>query len=162
MEQNEQPQPQPQNSGLTSPLPPGVFFPANVTLPVNIMADTTDYYLLTRDKIENLKAGSDSDESTWFGACFAVVLFAAGILIAIYAGNAPHTMLTPFMWFTLLGSAGMMVFFHKRLQALRKERRERFDEILTKSKTIVTLASASNTRPPAPSSVPYTQGSPTE
>jgi hypothetical protein len=149
MEKNEQQPTQPQDSGLAFPFP-AMSFPANVTLPVNIMADTTDYYLLTRDKIENLKAGSDSDESTWFGACFAVLLFAAGILITIYAGHAPHTMLTPFLWFAFIGSAALMVFFYRRLTRLRRERKERFDEILTKSKTVVTLASVGEPKPPSP------------
>lgn len=124
-------------------------FPANITLPVNIMAEDTDYYLLTRDKIENLKGGGDSDESTWFGACLAVCLLAVGILIPLYINATPHTLLIPFLWFMAIGSAGMTIYFHKRLTRLREERKERFEAILKKSKTVVTLASTNQSQPPS-------------
>jgi hypothetical protein len=150
MEQNEQSQTQPQDSGLAFPFP-GMSFPANVTLPVNIMADTTDYYLLTRDKIENLKAGTDSDESTMFGFSLAVCLTVGGILIPLYVTGAPHTLLVPFLWAALFLFAVLSVYFFRRWRALKDKRETQFSDILSKSRTIVTLASASEPKPPFPS-----------
>jgi hypothetical protein len=145
MEQNEKPPTQPQDSGLTFPFP-GTTFPTRIGLPINIMADDTNYYLLTRDKIESLKAGTDSDESTLFGVCVGVFVAIASILIPLYISVKPEsreTNLIGLLWVALGASALFSIYFFRKWRKLRQEREKQFKDILEKYKTVVTLDPAS-------------------
>jgi hypothetical protein len=113
------------------------------------MADDTNYYLLTRDKIDNLKAGTDSEEGTWLGITVGACLAIVGILIPLYVTGQTNTQLIPFMWATFLFCAGAAVRLFFKWQKFRTKREKQFNDILNKSKTIVTLASASQSKSPS-------------
>jgi len=115
--------------------------PAQVGIPYDIRAsaDTMTQYLLTKDKIQNIRAGVASDESTMFGLGVGVCTAILGVLIPLYVtgGQANTGGLIPFLWAALAAFAVLSFYFGKKWRRLRKDSDTIFQDILDKSKTIL-------------------------
>ena len=96
-------------------------------------------YLLTKDKIQNIRAGASSDESTMFGVGVGVCLTILGVLVPLYiTGDQAKTgRLIPFLWATLLFFAALTAYFAKKWYRLRADSDKTFKEILDNSKTVI-------------------------
>ena len=111
-----------------------------------------EYYLLTRDKIENIKAGTDSGETKMYGISVGVCLTIISILIPLYVAGLTNTRIISFLWVGLLAFAAFAYYLFGKDRKLKASRDNNFNDILTKSKTVVTLASpevaqAANSKP---------------
>lgn len=124
-------------NGEDSPKPPpAVSVPINLSLPFAVMGGTTEYYLVSREQIENLRIGTDLGESKMYGLSVGVCLTVAGILIPLYHNNQAATKLFSFLWAALLAFAACAFYFYKKDKKLKARRESEFNEILTTSQTI--------------------------
>jgi hypothetical protein len=96
-------------------------------------------YLLTKDKLHNIRAGVGSDESTMFGVAVGVCSAILGVLIPLYiSGDEARTgRLVAFLWAVLVPCAILAVYFGRKWQKLRQDSDRVFDDILKNSKTVI-------------------------
>jgi Flp pilus assembly protein TadB len=143
-------EPEQEIKGLVTRDEPGLAVPAHINVPFDIKTGPMNMYLLTRDKLEVLQAGDDSDESTMFGISIGVFLTTTSILIPLYISGAPHTLLIPFLWMMLFGFGALSFYFGKKWRKCRKKRKEQFEEIIEKYGTVVSLTPQQKTGQPSP------------
>jgi hypothetical protein len=115
--------------------------PAQVGLPYDIRAsaDTMTQYLLTKDKIQVIRSGVATDESTMFGIAVGAAVAILTVLIPLYvSGDEAKTgRLIPFMWAMLFASVALSFYFGRKWYRLRKASDKTFNDILDNSKTIL-------------------------
>ncbi len=128
-------------NAAATPAAPTATAPAQVGLPYDIRAstDTMTQYLLTKDKIQIIRSGVATDESTMFGIGVGVGVAILTVLVPLYVtGDEAKTgRLIPFLWAMLLSSVALSFYFGRKWYRLRAHSNKTFNEILDNSKTIL-------------------------
>lgn len=125
-----------QNGEDSPKSPPVVSVPINLSLPFAVMGGTTQYYLVSREQIENLRIGTDLGESKMYGLSVGVCLTVGGLLIPIYHNHQTATRLISFLWAALFAFAAFAFYFYKKDKKLKAKRESEFNEILAARQTI--------------------------
>jgi hypothetical protein len=135
-------------TGLVTKDEPGLLVQAKIAMPFDIKTGAMNMFLLTKDKVENLKAGNSSDESTAFGISVGVFLALGGILVPLYVSGTAMGRLIPFLWAMTLTSLGASIYLGRKWSALRRKRKREFAEILENSVSVALVPTQETTQLP--------------
>jgi hypothetical protein len=110
----------------------------NLGLPVRVSGGAMEYYLVSKERIENLRIGTDLGETRTYGFSVGVCLTIIGVLISHYLSRQPATKLIPFLWSALFAFTALAVYLYRKDKKIKAKRESDFSEILTATKTITT------------------------
>jgi hypothetical protein len=113
-----------------------VSVPIHLGLPVTVSGGPMEYYLVPKERIENLRLGTDLGESRTYGFSVGVCLTIMGILISHYLSGQPAPKLIPFLWSALSAFVALAVYLYRKDKKIKAKRESDFSEILNATKAI--------------------------
>jgi len=117
---------------------PAVSVSINLGLPVRVSGGAMEYYLVSKERVENLRIGTDLGETRMYGFSVGVCLTILGILIPLIIHHQAATKLISFLCAALFLFGALAVYLYTKDKELKARRESDFNEILNASKPITT------------------------